>query len=348
MKNIKDVVIIGDGVAAKILAFTLYKKHNLVSTVISSEEFVPRCSTRSTAINCLRGTQKNVSSLGDVIVDSYNDFVNFYDTYQPQGIEKSFEIQLWNRDHEKWSKRFKNTNNYDFIPNLKNKLNRSYDGFKSEAFLICPELFFEWLDSHYEKEHLTDYVVDISRETNWLIITQSGKEIITKNVILCTSYETELFSKIIREEKLKQTLERSKPVSGTYLRFDINDFKKDQFNSSQAFSLAFNNIHFIYRPFAQDVLIGSTSINNVKSFLPQRNQINEIYFEIKKLLENAIDLPPIEKASMVVGVRHKGQKRTPFWGEINENCYGVWGLYKNGWSFAFKAALEISKAIKTL
>lgn len=341
----RKVLIVGNGIAAKLLAFTLYKDKGITATMIANEDFAPMCSTRSTAINCLRGTKKGISKLGDLIVDSYEDFVHFYNTFKPEGVEKSFELQIWDKDYDKWQRRYEDFKLINKISGISSELSSSYEGVRNEAYLFDPINFLNWLDQQYEKEFINDYVTSISKESNWKIETHNGLQILSEYVIICSSYESSLFSSLIRDDVEKRTLLHSKPVSGTYLRFSINDFNESQFNSSQAFSLAYNNLHFIYRPFASDVLIGSTSLNNEKRFLPEKEKVTLIYQKISQLLDNSVSLPPIEKGELVAGIRHKAQKRVPFWGEIHDNCFGIWGLYKNGYSFGFKAALEVARAI---
>jgi hypothetical protein len=169
----KEFVIIGNGVASKILAMYLYKEFQRPITIIANEDFAPMCSTRSTAINCLRGTQKGLSALGDMIVDSYDEFVEFYNEYvingslcEPgcgvvSGIEKTVELQLWQENRERWLRRFGKCEQYDRLPFFHNNLNECFEGYQSDAYIFHPEVFLEWLDNQCEKEFINDYVINV-------------------------------------------------------------------------------------------------------------------------------------------------------------------------------------------
>ena len=58
------------------------------------------------------------------------------------------------------------------------------------------------------------------------------------------------------------------------------------------------------------------------------------------------NLPPKEKWRVKHGIRFKGAKRTPWWGQISENCYGVFGLYKNAFSFSIIAGKDVATRVK--
>ena len=340
----KEFVIIGNGVASKLLAFYLYQKLKTPITVIASEDFAPMCSTRTTAINCLRGTQKGLSALGDMMVDSFDEFVDFFQEYQPDGIEKSVELQLWQENREKWLRRFGICEQFETLPFFQNALNECFEGYQSDAYIFHPEVFLEWLDNQYEKEFLNDYVINVEKMgTSYQIQTQKGEIVECQYLYLCTSYESPLFSNLVSEDKLRRELEHSKPVAGTYLKFDINDFDLKEVAFKKSFSLVFDQIHLIFRRHANDVLIGSTSSNNSKNFLPDETGIFKQYETLQKHLQGVLTLPSFDKAELITGIRHKGQRRTPFWGKINDNCYGVWGLYKNAFSLGFSAAKELTQ-----
>jgi hypothetical protein len=132
-------------------------------------------------------------------------------------------------------------------------------------------------------------------------------------------------------------------VAGTYLQFPLEEFNLSEFTTKESFSLVFDEIHFIVRRHAGDVLIGATTTNNSKNFYPDKEGMLEQYQRLQKHLHKVITLPAIDKGELITGIRHKGQRRTPFWGQVNDNCYAVWGLYKNAFTLAFTAARELTQ-----
>lgn len=342
----QEFVIIGDGIAAKVLAFYLYRQYQRPITLIANDQFAPKCSTRTTAINCLRGTQKGLSPLGDMLVAGHYDFEDFYQNYAPEGIEKTIELQLWQNNHEKWLRRFGECKSYDEVPFFTRPLTRQFEecfeGHQSEAYIFHPESFLAWLDSQYERNFINDYVVSIEEGDQYILNTHNGEKICCDKLFICTSYESSLFSHLVKDEGVKRQLNHSRPVAGTYLRFKVSDFDLKEFRTQHSFSVVFDQIHFIFRSHAKDILIGSTSTNNSKNFLADRQGMLSQYQRVMEILANVITLPTFEKGELITGIRHKGQRRTPYWGEINKNCYAVWGLYKNGYSLAFSAAKHIT------
>ena len=110
MNRNDQIVIVGNGVMAKVLTFYLNRSGFKNITRIAEDTDIPMCSTRTTAINCLRGTQRGLSPLGDLIVDSFDQFEKFYHKFAPEGVSSSYEIQSWPKgsvDHDKWLRRFK-------------------------------------------------------------------------------------------------------------------------------------------------------------------------------------------------------------------------------------------------
>src|SRR5690606_27946804 len=134
----KRIVVIGDGIAAWCTLFSLKKEifeRGILDKIeiiqIAENDFAPPCTLASTAINCLRGTKKGLSELGDLIYDSYEYFKELHERFEFKGIEKGVERQLWRKNStskEKWEKRYA-----DF---------KEKDGFyyyDSEAYLLTPE-----------------------------------------------------------------------------------------------------------------------------------------------------------------------------------------------------------------
>ena len=343
----KHIVIIGNGVASKCVVFELNKLGFDNITVIASESFAPMCSTRTTAINCLRGTERGNSNLGDTIIDSFNIFEDFYNLYNPLGISKTFEMHTTPVAPDdliaKWKRRYKN---YDkgFEFSLFNKpLNNELFYIENDAYIISPEIYFDWFNSINKFTLIDDVVEEI---TDMQIFTSKGLSIIADELIICTSYMSKNFSHLVADEKLKHSLLHSKPVAGSYLKFKIEDFNSDELNLKNPYCFRIDEVHLIIRPDLDDVLLGSTSTNNSNDMTGDVSGLLNQYNKLSKHLLGVVKLPSFESAEVITGVRHKSQKRTPYWGEIGKNKYAIWGLYKNAFSFSNMAARKISKLIK--
>jgi hypothetical protein len=337
-----DIIIVGDGIAAKCLIFELNKLNLTNILQISDDDYAPACSTRTTAINCLRGTKKGISPLGDLIVDSFQLFEKFYGDYNPAGICLTEEIQSWDQNHEKWLKRFGSFQNSKSFSQFNFSLQKSLNYYRSDAYIIIPELFYAWWELSLKRQTLKAQVTNlIQQENGWIVDTNAGTYQALK-VVLATSYMTPILAQNVVQDKIKQKLLHSKKAAGTYLKFKAQDFDQTSFDFHNSFSFVYDEVHFIYRKQSHDVLIGATTnteeVIDEVGMQEQYQKLKEIFGEDK--------LPAFDKAELLMGVRHKGQKREPYWGEINHNLYAIWGLYKNAFTLAFSAASDLSALIK--
>jgi hypothetical protein len=130
------------------------------------------------------------------------------------------------------------------------------------------------------------------------------------------------------------------------MRFTEDQLNKSEFNLNQSFSFVIEEIHFIYRKEAQDFLLGATTTNNQLNFLHDIQGMKDQYLRFKKYTEGVITLPEFDSGELITGIRHKGQKRTPFWGKVNQDIYAIWGLYKNAWTMAFTAGKDLSELVQ--
>lgn len=332
MKKTK-IVVIGDGIAAWSTLF-LFKKEIFQSGNLDSFEIIqladgdmaPICSHNSTAINSLRGTVKGLSSLGDLIVDSYEYFEALQKDHKFKGVEEGIERQFWKKDSknkEKWEKRF---------PDFKSL--GEFSLFDSKAYLITSEILGEDLKTRFFPHafHRT-FVTKIEDKK---IFTTMGEFEFDK-LILCLSNETKLFKALYKnvDEKI---ITHAKPVAGSFLEFDLDLARK-------GFSYALENHHLIYKNENKKLLIGSTTENQSDFYLGDLKKLKEIYDEVSHTFKNEIPIPPFEKGVIKTGIRQKGYKRLPFFGEVSEDIFSMHSLYKNGFTFAFLGAKNIVSKI---
>lgn len=342
----KDIVIIGNGIAAKCVIYNLNKIGFNNITVIASEDFAPMTTMRSTAINSLRGTSPGKSDLGDLILASYKDFEEFVNTEKPKGIYKSIEYRTWVHEGKKHSnalRRYSSYENGNVFKCFRSPLKMNLNFVEHEAYVFSPEIFFEWFESKLTYKLVDDFVININEES---VHTQKGSSITYDKLVLCTSYMSDLYSSLVDDPKIKKQLEHSKPVAGTFMKFKIDDFKKEELDLESSYSFVVEDIHFIVRHESRDIILGVTSSNQTLSFQDNFLGLKEKYLKLQSFLDGVLTLPPLDAGSMVTGIRHKGQLRMPFFGQISKNKFGIWALYKNAYTFSFTAGKEIASLIQ--
>lgn len=334
MKKLR-VLIIGDGIAGSCIRYTLAKLSGLDITQVSSHNHFPACSLNSTAINCLRGTQRGVSKLGDEIVDSYDYFLKFISEEKPEGIFKGSEVQFFSQK-ENWERRYSN------FREVGNSLFSKWIDdlpffYESDAYFFDFKQFQKWVE-----EKSPNIVKNMGLVKN---IKKNGEVIIENQncqfdlVILATNYGTKFLSYGLNED-YDYKINHSKSVAGSYLEIDA---KKLNLSFPHSTNFALEKYHFIYRKEQGLIQIGATSDNNSEVFLPNKKELQSIYDNVKKNLK--FDLPPFKDFNQLVGIRHKGYKRMPFHDFITNHVFAISGLYKNGFLLSFKIAQDLSTAL---
>ena len=221
---------------------------------------------------------------------------------------------------------------------LKKELHQTFHYYKSDAYIFDPEIFYEWLDANTTFELINDRVIAVEEQK---VKTLNGQEFSYKHLYLCTSYMSDQFASLVVNEKLKRTLLHSKPVAGSYLSFPIHLFESAEIDLSEPFSFVIDEIHFIVRPGSGDVLLGATTENQSLSFVPNEKGLQEQYDRFCDYVGGALSMPEFTQAKQICGIRHKGQRRTPVWGQVAPGVSAVWGLYKNAFTLAFLASEDL-------
>lgn len=337
----KHIIVVGSGVAAKCVIFELNKKGFKNITCISSEVFAPACSNRSTGINALRGTEAGLSPLGNKLIRAHEFFNKFLNDYSPKGVTKTYEVHGWSGIHSKLKRRYKTVLKSDDFLFLNKKLKEEINYSKTDAFVISPDLFLSWMEKEIEYKSVDDFVTKISKNN---IETQKGDVYQFDKLVLATGFLARQFESLIEDPKIFKNLLHSKSVSGSFLELDSSLFNNSNLELKESFSFVYEDTHLIYREDENKIIIGSTSDNNEVRLIPNKDSLFEKYNKLKKLIGG--EFPPFDEATFKAGVRHKAQQRDPFWGEINNNIYAVWGLYKTGWSMSFSAGFDIADIIE--
>ncbi|MFT6631977.1 MAG: hypothetical protein ACJAS4_001939 [Bacteriovoracaceae bacterium] len=337
-KQTKNILTIGDGIAAWCLHEELLKLDNVKIVNMSAEAQFPACSLRSTSINCLRGTRPGVSALGDLILKSYQKFEVYYKENSPAGIHPSIEYQTWN-DVAKWKRRYSSWYDVEDKEFLSSKIQGQNFYQYNDAYFLEPREMKNW----YRKRHgAIEFKEELVKEIS------DSKKVFTEAaeykfdiIIMATGYASATLGKGYNE-KFDYYLDHCKPVAGTYLEIDI---KETDLNFDSSFNLAIGPNHFIYRKEQGVIQIGSTNDNRSDDHRPNINGVKQIYNYLSETL--IFDLPDFQEFRKITGIRHKGFERMPYWGEIATNIYAISGLYKNAYTFAYQAASDIKKSIES-
>lgn len=338
----KTIVTIGNGVAAWCLHY--YLKDSGVDVInISADNFFRPCSQNSTAINCLRGTTRGNSPLGDCIIDSMDEFESFFQTFNPGGVYEGHEYQiLENTTIPKWERRYPEFFQISDNQFLSTRIQKKNLYHSVKAYFFDIQKFESWMKKNSKPSRIiNDIVVDINKKEGKYFVKTRNEIFCADQVVLCTNHMTNLLAKNLKDE-FKYYLDHSKPVTGGYLELD--DADKLGFEYEKSFVLAIEKYHFIYRKEENRIQIGSSSKNKTALELPLKEQLDMIYNHIKEHV--IFELPARELFSEKTGVRFKGYLRRPYWGKIDDDgLYAICGLYKNAWSFSFLAAKELVSKI---
>lgn len=331
----KKAVIIGDGIAAWCLMFELCQTQDLEVIQIAEDQFFSPCSLNTTSINCLRGTQKGVSKLGDLMYESFQEFIQFYEGHRPDGISFGKEIQFW-KGESSFNKRYPDYQRIEL--NEKYSFVKGLDYYyESDAYFINPVKLKNWFYSHCDGVVKINGVVTGIGE-NSLRIHGEENELNFDYLFMCTNAKSH---SLIRghNEEIDYYLSHSKPVAGSFLTLQLD--KALPFQSDVNFAI--EKYHFIYRKNDQIINIGSTTDNKTQFEINNRRSLKKIYHTITEHLD--LTIPSLDQFRPVVGVRLKGYKRMPVWREFSKNKFLVTGLYKNAFTFAFQASKDVVSCI---
>lgn len=338
--KIKTIVTIGDGVAAWCLHHELRKVSDIKIINISANDYFSPCSLKTTSINCLRGTEENVSPLGDLIRQSWFTFLEVHKEKQFNSVAPATEYQiLEEKTVEKWERRypqFETLKNHSFLSTvIKNK--SLYHA--EQAYFVDPYALKLELEAETSLERINDLVTQILKINNGYEIKMHAGSLLADKIILCTNHMTPQLVKHTTSE-FKKYLAHSKPVSGSYL--ELKNANSFGFKFDTSFNLAIEKYHFIYRKEENKVHIGSNSENQSSREFPHRADLKKIYDHIDKFTQ--FELPEFQHFEQLLGIRYKGYKRLPFWGKIDHSdMFAICGLYKNAFTFAFQGARDLAR-----
>ncbi len=301
-------IIVGNGVAAHAFLWTYAQKVKEKSLDLSRRiqwirsPIIPACSFSSTSIVSKAGLQRGVSLLGDQLLDGFDIFENFFNGYA--SVENANQTHLPHGDHDNFKKRYGDAPENCYIVHSFNFL------------------------SELEKE-FTSIFKDKLEAVNETVICENNDSIQLQSRTL--NFDR-LFLFLGAGNKLYEKDPGGRAVAGQYAQAKIDLGDKGFVHSKGPHNL-------IYRSMDKTLLIGSLDDKDDELGWPVMASRSN---KLKTILNDfVIDLPKDLKWTVHSGVRHKGIKRQPFWGEVRPNVYSVHGLYKNGYSLSFLAAKEL-------
>ena len=161
--------------------------------------------------------------------------------------------------------------------------------------------------------------------------TLLNKQIIRgKKILLCSGAYSRIFAEFFpMPEKILPT----QVVGGSYLERKID-------LGGQSFYLTIDGHNLQYRSIDKNLLIGSAS--NIGNFtLGDYKKLKDIYLFFKSMVN--IPIGDWEDYKVVTGVRHKGVRKRPMIGRLDDEgmVFINSAYYKNGYSLSFYAAKKL-------
>ena len=197
------------------------------------------------------------------------------------------------------------------------------------CYLIAPATYLAWLEENTPCEYGEEYVVEVA---DGKLRTDSGKIFEARSIVLASGAYIKKDGHLFPHHRV---VGESSVVKGSYGFFERVDWGEDSF----VFSM--DGANLIYRGPQKRIVIGGTT-DSEEGQRPHRPGVEELYHSFATFF----DLPPFKEIQLGAGLRHRGRKRMPFWGELSENIYGIFGLYKNGWTLAFAGADAVMLQLK--
>lgn len=306
-------VIVGSGISAHAFLWTyaLALKQGRLDdarrVVWIKSEIVPTCSLTSTSLISRAGLSAGVSELGDILLNAYELFESYQADFN--FCEKAVQKHL----------------PYGDLDNFK----RRYGDGENDCYVIRSKKF----------------LLDLAIQARQIL----GERLLERNGTVCAWDEQQL--SLYGDEYLKygrcflglgagillghEAPAGTRAVSGSYAQssYDLGD---------NSFVLSKGPMNFIYRASDRTILLGSIDDKNDRGGWPVSLPRG---LALKAALDDfSVTLPRDLRWQVFAGVRHKGQKRRPFWGMIHPNLWTAHSFYKNGYTVAFLAAQATVKA----
>lgn len=316
-----DIAIVGAGIAACALLFELKVVQQLKRKVIliSDSHFFPACSLSSTATVCLDGISKGISPLGDLLVAAYDKFVKVQESYSFESVQKTFHTielgpKLSDNEYANILRRYAQAG-----PILK------LDSWVIEAPLFLQELKLKAQARHFDRHLITQ----VKEENEGVRLTSLGDcDFVAKQVVWASgAHPAHCF------------VSPAKIVTGQFINYSNHQGPKESF--SYEYKNGPESFKVIYRQKSKELLIGTWDI---------KQERRALHFDKQRALETLAHNhwkeewgPPPSAGHMRAGQRSQSKERRPWWGKLEgqKRQWGIYHLYRNGWSYAFLAASQL-------
>ena len=343
------IIVVGKGLAGHGVIESLVRKigNNEIECLwlgpemsLDNQKAWGPCSLNSTALVSLHGIQKGVSPLGNLLTDSFYATKKFLETHNAEGVEKCYRLHLGTNGKEE-EKIF---NRFGSLESLTLK-ERTFSGFKEEAFQIHPINFFKWWDNrlsqicHFKLRKDSQLALSLDSEKK-LIRTQSGIEPFDKLIIATGALGLDL--KLKRECRLKQKSE-GKKVVGHFFRKEL---ERPYQLGEKSFIVTLDGQNLIYNASEKLLTLGGSNQGDgpIAPDLEAIKKQQELF--IKTFPEWHQELK-FRSDHLYTGVRYKAPRRMPFARLYNNDIGEVNGFYKNGWTLThFLSDSLISEILK--
>lgn len=344
-KNIYDLAVIGNGIAAQSFLWNLSMNTNFNGgepysiAHLYTEKIAPPCSLRSSATVSLNGVEEDVSPLGNDLREAYYLFENFFNQHCPEGVEKIKRSVLSTNENDtaKLKRRYKALSWIE-----PNNIKGKYLGIEYFSYVITPKDFLKWMTSQIKipKDNFPYMVKDIIKnKEDFTIVLQDESTLLTKKILFATGAFSKIFENFYLFSKENSFEEKNAIKSGTYL-------ERDLYLGEKSFYITIDGNLLLYRKNCNEnkLIIGSLSNEGAYEF-PDIKSLSELLLKLNEIV--TFDLGHIKDYSIVTGLRHKGKKRMLICTSLDDEkkIFTLNGLYKNGYSLSFLGAKRMQSLI---
>ncbi len=317
--KIFDVIVVGSGVAAHaFLEEAVREKFDGSILWVSAPGQLTPCSLRSTALVARQGVRRGVSPLGDLLVEGCKRFSQWCARVSPAGVEPLINW-YWPRPSH---------------PSDKEYLIRRFGAaeYSEKGWIVDAPVFFPFLGQRLSG------LLDLQREEALVtalrengdhveLQTWRGEKWRGKQVLLATGAHGRLFP--LSADAVPQ----GQAVPGHFLVWEGVDWP----HPTTRWKVGPWNL--IYRS-KQRTLWPGSSVEKDGITAPRIQQFRPLWREMNRLFEN---LPPLDQARVITGIRHRGEGRRPYAGLLpgHTRTYRLTGLYKSGFTLAWSLAPRV-------
>ena len=312
-----DIIIVGNGIGAHVLLYELAKSQKFLDKKILhiyDSIIFPECSLNTTSVVSCDIHKKGISPLGDLLVDSLEDFQKTMTSF-PNSYEKVHQDYLFVEDESQEKKdRFFERYGSDLIDKYDAKV------VSNRAFLVYSKLLLNDLFHSFQQLDITTIKSSVSKVEKGSV-SVFDKKYFSNKIILCTGAYTSFFKNSF------DTFNGGKSVSGSYLIFKDVQFK-------ESFVCSKGHYNLIYRKKYNELFFGGTSYeghihsHNTKELMENFDSfMSRVHLDFDR-----------DNFEVRTGLRHKCSKRLPVANEVSEGIAVFSGFYKNGFTFPFHLA----------